>query len=311
VYVGVDFLVAPDLRPFVVEVNIGLPGGAEEYDRTCLVHDGRASGVFRTIEEVSLQAYGRSFRDYLESLPWLSSLKALKLWMDGQGAFPGSVHPALRLEDKWVQYKVLSPIVPMPETIVCGPEAGPDAERLLGRKKRLVAKRRLGRGGRDLRLIDGPGDLPAGPAGEYGCLLQERIESRLGPYAFSLRSVAFGGRPICLYANMAARPFSNHGILAYVESGDRLGLSGDPAQTRPFDGRSWEAKIWFGDNEPAYLRHNLYEDDVAEAALTVPAGLLEAIKAMSVRIERTYERLDLDGLPPALFEEPAAGIRRP
>lgn len=40
-YLGIDFLVAPDLRPYVVEVNVGLPGGAQEHDLACLVRTGR------------------------------------------------------------------------------------------------------------------------------------------------------------------------------------------------------------------------------------------------------------------------------
>jgi len=119
---------------------------------------------------------------------------------------------------------------------------------------------------------------------------------------FSLRSVAFGGQHVCLYANLASRAFSNHGVLAFVESGDRLGLSGEPAVTRSFDQRSWEAKIWFGDDEPSYLRHNLYEDEVTEAALVVPARLLASIKDLSVGIERYYEGIDLEALPRAFFE---------
>ncbi len=301
-YLGVDFLIAPDLRPYVIEVNLGLPGGAQEYDLTCCVHNGRNSDVFRTIEEISLEIYGQPFRDYLRSLPWLDGLKTFKLWMDGQGTFPKNLHPALRLEDKWVQYQILSPLFPMPETIVFDPENRADAGRFLARKKRLVGKRRLGRGGRDFELIDSPGDLPAGTAGEYGRLLQERIDSRLGPYVFSLRSIAFGGRHVCLYANLSSRHFSNHGILTYVEPGDHLGLSGEPVVTRSFDQRSWEADIWFGASEPSYLRHNLYEDEVAEASLVLPAGLLSAIKDISVRIERYYEGLELDSLPRALFE---------
>lgn len=301
-YIGVDFLIAPDLKPHVIEVNLGLPGGAQEYDLTYLVHNGRASDVFQTIEEISRDAYGTPFRDYLHSLPWLACLKAFKLWMDGQGPFPKDSHPVLRLEDKWVQYQILSPRFPMPETIVFDPGNWTEAERFLARTKGLVGKRRLGRGGRDFMLIDGPEDLPTAAAGEYGRLLQERIDSRLGPYVFSLRSIAFGGRHVCLYANLSSRAFSNHGILAFVEQGDRLGLSGEPSVTRSFDQRSWEAELWFGANEPSYLRHNLYEDEVAEASLVLPAGLLASIKDISVRIERYYENLDLEGLPLALFE---------
>ncbi len=303
-YVGIDFLIAPDLRPYVVEVNVGLPGGAQEHDLTCRVHTGRPSDVFRRIEETSRDVYGKPFRDYLDSLPWLESLKPFKLWMDGRGPLPGTFHPGLRLEDKWVQYQVLSPLVPMPETGVFGPADGPEAERFLARKSRLVEKRRLGRGGRDFRLIEGPEDLFRGreTSGDYGRLLQEWIDSRVGPYVFSLRSVAFGGRPICLYANLAFRPFSNHGVLAFVDSGDRLGLSEEKFETRHFDQRSWEAKIWFDRDEPDYLRHNLYEDEVATAALVLPSDVIASVREISVRIERIYESLDVSALPPAHFE---------
>ena len=301
-YMGVDFLISPDLRPYVIEVNLGLPGGAQEYDLTCLVHNGRASDVFGTIEEISRDAYGKPFRHYLHSLPWLESLKAFKLWMDGQGAFPAVFHPILRLEDKWVQYQILSPLVPMPETIVIDPGNRTEAERFLARKNRLVGKRRVGRGGRDFRQIDREEDLPTGSGGTYGRLLQERIDSRLGSRVFSIRSIAFGGRHVCLYANLSSRAYSNHGVLTYIESGDHLGLSGEPVATRSFDQRSWEADVWFGDSEPSYLRHNLYEDEVAEVSLVLPAELLASIKDLSVRIERYYEGLELDRLPRAVFE---------
>jgi hypothetical protein len=301
-YLGIDFLVAPDLQPYVVEVNLGLPGGAQEYELTCLVHSGRPSDVFLTIEAISREVYGKPFREYLYSLPWLESLKPFKLWLDGQGPFPQTFHPALRLEDKWVQYQILSPLVPMPETRVLDPENSLEAERFLVLKGRLVGKRRLGRGGREFRLIDRAEDLVEETARDYGCLLQEWVDSRVGPYVFSIRSVAFGGRHVCLYANLASRAYSNHGILAYVDSGERLGLSADDFATRSFNQRSWEAEIWFGRDEPAYLHHNLYEDEAATAALILPAGIIKFIKEISVRIERFYESLDFTALPRAFFE---------
>jgi hypothetical protein len=305
VYLGIDFLITSDLEPRVIEVNVGLPGGAQEYDRACLARAGRGSGVFRTVDAIARESYGCSFRDYLDSLPWLMGLKAFKLWMDGQGDFPKDVHPGLRLEDKWVQYDILAPRFPLPETIVFDPEDRAQALALLARKGRLVAKRRLGRGGRGILFIDRPEDLPEGPAGEYGRLLQERIDSRLGPYTFSIRSVAFGGRHVCMYANLATRLFSNHGLLAMVEPGDRPALAGDPSRTRAFDERSWEAKIWFGDDEPAYLRHNLYEDEATAVALVLPGDLLDSIRDISIRIERLYDSLDPEALPRACFEAAA------
>ena len=301
-YLGIDFLVTPELNPLVVEVNVGLPGGAQEHDLTSLVHTGRPSGVFSRIEKVSHEVYGKPFREYLQSLPWLNSLKPLKIWMDGEGPFPQAFHPALRLEDKWVQYQILSSRVPMPETMVCDPSDISEAGRFLSRKGRLVAKRRLGRGGRDFKLIDSIGDLAGETAGPYGRLFQEWVDSRVASYVFSIRSIAFGGEPICGYANLASRTVSNHGVLTFIESGSRLGLSVDEFAVRPFNQRSWEAEIWFGRDEPTYLRHNLYEDEVAEAALVVPRDVWAAIQDISVKIERFYESLELAALPRAFFE---------
>jgi hypothetical protein len=301
-YLGIDFLIAPDLRPLVVEVNLGLPGGAQEHDLTSLVHTGRPSGVFRKIEGISQKVYGKPFREYLHSLPWLESLKPFKLWMDGQGTFPESFHPALRLEDKWVQYQILSPLIPMPDTIAYDPGNRSEAERFLARKVRLVGKRRLGRGGRDFQVIESRRGLAEETIGVYGRILQEWVDSRVGASVFSIRSVAFGGEPICMYANLASREYSNHGILFYVEPGARLGLSADEVATRSFNQRSWEAEIWFGRNEPTYLRHNLYEDEVATASLVLPGDVMAAIKDISVKIERFYEALDPAALPRAFFE---------
>ncbi len=302
-YLGIDFLIDPDLRAYVVEVNVGLPGGAQEYDLAFQVRHGHRSGVFREIETISQEAYEESFSDHLCSQSWLESLKALKIWLDGKGPFPRSFHPALRLEDKWVQYQILSSMVPMPETKVFDPGKPAEAAGFLAEKEGLVGKRRLGRGGRDFRHIVRIEDLTEEPGRRYGWILQEWLDSRVGPFVFSIRSVAFAGRHICSYANLARRDFSNHGILACVEPGDRLRLSSDEFDTRSFNQRSWEAKVWFGEDEPSYLRHNLYEDEVATAALMLPADVIADIERISVRIERFYETLDFAALPRAFFEE--------
>jgi hypothetical protein len=305
-YLGIDFLIHPGLKPFIVEVNVGLPGGAEEYHRIHLAYLQRPSDIFSRIEEVSERVYGRPFKEYLHSLPFMESLKTFKLWMDGQGPFPSARHPGLRLEDKWVQYQILSPLAPMPETMVFDPGNMEDGERFLGRKGRLVLKRRLGRGGRNFRIIDEPLSLKAARTESYRYILQDYIDSRVDDYVFSIRSVAFGGEHICLYANLACRPNSNHGLLAYVTGGDHFGLADRDFKTVSFNQRSWEAKIWFGETEPAYLHHNLYEDEVARTAFILPAYLLKTIQALSVRIERFYDGLDLNSLPRACFEEDSA-----
>jgi hypothetical protein len=306
-YLGLDFLVDGAGRPRLIEANVGLPGGAEEYDRTHRVRLGTPSGVFDRIEALSLRTHGRPFRDYIASLPFLSGLKALKLWMDGCGPFPEDCHPALRLEDKWVQYQVLSYVVPMPETAVFDPSMPAEASRFLETHRRVVLKRRLGRGGRDLKVISRPEELPAAAPGPYGVLLQEHVDSRVDGYAFSLRSVAFAGEWICLYANLAPRPPSNHGVLAYVAEGDGPRLSAASFDAVRFDDRSWEAAIWFGRDEPAYLRHNLYEDWVATAAVLLPGPLLREVRELSVRVERLYDGLDPGALPKAWFETHPGG----
>ncbi|OGD18402.1 MAG: hypothetical protein A2W03_06745 [Candidatus Aminicenantes bacterium RBG_16_63_16] len=308
-YLGIDFLIGAQLEPFVIEVNVGLPGGAEEYDRAHRVFCGWPSGIFTAIEDTSKEICGRPFAGYLESLPFLPSLKELKLWMDGQGPFPAEVHPALRLEDKWVQYQVLRPVVPLPETIRYEPGDPGPAEAMLAKWGRLVLKRRLGRGGRGFRVIGDLRDLPAPGGSGDPLILQRHVASRVGGYAVSIRAVAFGGRFICAYANLAARDYSNHGILAHISEGNSLGLSDQAFRTVRIDERSWEAKLWFGDREPAYLRHNLHEDEVAAASLLVPHPVLSSVQDTAVRIERFYEGLDFSSLPQACFEDrPQASV---
>lgn len=305
-YLGIDLLVGPGLELFTSEVNVGLPGGAEEYDRAHRVSLGQPSGVFAAIERTSQEIYGLPFARYLSSLPFLQALKAFKLWMDGQGEFPPQLHPALRLEDKWVQYQVLHRFIPMPETAVYEPDDTRPAVAMLARWNRLIIKRRLGRGGRGFRVISRLEDLPGRDESESSFVLQRHIDSRIDGYSFSVRAVAFGGRFICAYANLANREYSNHGILAHISEGDVLTLSDQASGTVRFDERSWEAKLWFGDREPAYLKHNLYEDEVAAASLFVPRPLFAAVCDIAVRIERLYDSLDFSSLPPACFEGPQA-----
>jgi len=300
-YLGIDFLVTSHLTPFVVEVNVGLPGGAQEYELTHQVCLGRSSGIFEKIERTSREIYGKPFQDYLNSLPFIESLKPFKIWMDGMGPFPSTFHPGLRLEDKWIQYRLIHSIIAMPETMIFDPLHLSEAERFLEQKGAIVLKRRLGRGGRGLqRITDSQALLSVKPK---DCLLQEYVESTVDGFNFSIRSVAFGGRFMCMYANLSTKPASNHGILVFVSPGKSFGLAEKDFRTESFDQRSWEAKIWFGENDPTYLRHNLYEDMVAQTALYFPGSILDAIKETSIRIERAYEALDLFSLPKACFEE--------
>lgn len=301
-YLGIDFLIAPDLRLFVVEVNVGLPGGAHEFNLTHLVRFERSSDIFERIERTSQNAHGRSFSDYLHSLPFVESLKELKIWMDGMGPFPQRFHPGLRLEDKWVQYQLLKGIVPMPETQVYEPGDLSAIEAFFKTHSRGALKRRVARGGRDFRIVTGPEMLEKLKVAPGLYLLQEYVQSKADGYTLSIRSIAFAGEFMCMYANLSTRIHSNHGILAFVMPATFFGLSRQEFKTHRFDQKSWEAKIWFGENDPAYLRHNLYEDEVAEALLLLPEPLFERIKELSVRVERLYDGLDFDQLPKACFE---------
>jgi hypothetical protein len=301
-YLGIDYLITPDLKPFVVEVNVGLPGGAQEYDRAHLVYCERPSNIFTRIEETALQVYGMGFKNYLYSLPWIQGLKPFKLWLDGEGPFPTIMHPGLRLEDKWVQYQLLRPIVPMPETIIFDPLDLAAAERFLKKKKKAVLKRRLGRGGRGFEVLTGTHALSAINTGDHPMLLQEYIKSEIDDYVFSIRAIAFGGEFMCMYANLSRCPYSNHGIITFVTPDDRLGLAESVFTTQSFNQKSWEAGLWFGEDDPPYLRHNLYEDEVARTTLFLPAPLYSMMGELSVEIERLYEGLDLSRLPRACFE---------
>jgi len=305
-YLGIDFLITTELKLFVSEVNVGLPGGAQEYHLTHLVHLGKPSDIFRRIEWTSRKIYGRTFKSYLDSLPFIASLKPLKIWMDGMGPFPKIFHPGLRLEDKWNQYQLLKSIAPMPDTMILDPEDLVGIDRFLEKRGKVILKRRVGRGGKDLHVVTDPSALWKMNLVSNHYLLQEYVESKINGYSFSIRSVAFSGEFMCMYANLSSKSTSNHGILAFVATGNPFGLREKDFQTESFNQRSWEAEIWFEDKEPEYLRHNLYEDEVAKTALNLPEPFHRMIKELSVKIERLYDGLDLSSLPKACFEEPSS-----
>jgi hypothetical protein len=301
-YLGIDFLITPELKFYLAEVNVGLPGGAHEFDLTHRVRFGKASDIFRKIETTSQKNYGKTFKDYLHSLPFIDSLKPFKIWMDGMGPFPGTFHPGLRLEDKWNQYQLLKAIAPMPETIIFDPVERAGVEQFVERKKKAVLKRQVGRGGRDLQIITEPSSLWKLNLASNPFLLQEYVESKINGFNLSVRSVVFAGEFMCMVANLAARATSNHGILAFISPGDMFGLSEKNFKTESFNQKSWEAEIWFGKNEPEYLRHNLHEEEVARATLLIPEPILRRINELSIKIERLYDGLDLFSLPKACFE---------
>ncbi len=302
-YLGIDFLFTSELKLYLVEVNVGLPGGAHEYHLTHWVHFGKASDIFQRIESTSQKVYGKTFKDYIHSLPFIESLKPFKIWMDGMGPFPSTFHPGLRLEDKWNQYQLLKATAPMPETMIFDPKNLAGVDRFIERKKKVVLKRRVGRGGRNLQIITEPSSIWKLNLVSNPYLLQEYVESKINGFSLSVRSVVFAGEFMCMYANLSTRPTSNHGILAFISPGDIFGLSEKHFETESFNQKSWEAGIWFDKNEPDYLRHNLYEDEVGKTALLIPELFLRTIQELSIKIERLYDGLDLFSLPKACFEE--------
>jgi hypothetical protein len=183
------------------------------------------------------------------------------------------------------------------------PENLGKAERFIEARGRAVLKRRVVRGGREFRVITRPEDLTTVHPRSNHYLLQEYVESKIDGYTLSIRAVAFGGEFMCMYANLSTRPNSNHGILAFVSPASSFGLHQRNFRTQSFNQKSWEAEIWFGDKDPPYLRHNLYEEEVTETRLNVPQPIDETIKKLSVKIERFYENIDLTCLPKACFED--------
>jgi hypothetical protein len=190
----------------------------------------------------------------------------------------------------------------MPETMILDPNDLTQAQTFLEARGRVALKRRVGRGGREFQIINAPSTLLGLDLQSKPYLLQEYIESRVGGYSLSIRSVAFGGEFMCMFANLANRPNSNHGTLAYISLSTPFGLSEKDFKTQFFNLRSWEAEVWFGEREPPYLRHNLYEEEVARAALNLPEPICRQIKNTSIAIERRYEETDLSSLPKACFE---------
>src|SRR5512147_901968 len=182
-YLGIDFLITPDLMLYLAEVNVGLPGGAHEYDLTHRVHLGKPSDIFQRIESTSQKVYGKIFKDYLHSLPFISSLKPFKIWMDGMGPFPKAFHPGLRLEDKWNQYQLLKAAVPMPETVIFNPRDPAGVDRFIQRKAKVILKRRVGRGGRGLQIITEPSSVWKLNLGPDPYLLQEYVESKINGWS--------------------------------------------------------------------------------------------------------------------------------
>jgi len=298
-YLAIDFLITPELKLYLADVNVGLPQGAHQYHLTHLVHFGKPSDIFRRIEWTSRKIYGKTFKDYIHSLPFIESLK----WTEGAGPFQKTFHPGLRLLDKWNQYQLIKAIAPMPETIVLDLEDLVGADRFIERKKKVVLKRRVGKDEGGLQVISEPSALWKLNLIPHHYLLQEYVENKINGYCLLIRSVVFGGEFMCMVANLSTTSTSRHGILTFISSGNPFGLSERNFKTESFNQKSWESEIWSVENEPQDRRHNPDEELVAKATLVLPEPFSRSIKEFSVRVERLYNGLDFSTLPKACFEE--------
>ena len=306
-YLGIDFLIDNNLNLYLSEVNIGLPGGAQEYDYAFGVNYGKPSGVFKYIENLCVKKYKKSFHEYLRGLAYFNDLRELKIWMDGQGKLPSNFPSILRLEDKWVQYMVLSPSYPVIETQILNNEFVLN-KRLVGLSGEFAVKKRFGRGGKGFLKISSLNDLENhNLTNDDSYIIQPYIDSNINTgnevFNFSVRALAFSGNFICMYANLSRKLTSNHGIIFYVKPGSCLGINTVNFKTVKFSQKAWEADLFYEGAIPEYLYHNLYEEEVAKAELFLPERTFRMIKEISASISSYYERLDYDKLPESFIEK--------
>ncbi len=302
-YIGVDFLIDSGLTLYLSEVNTGVPGGASEYDLIHRVRYGQPSGVFDRINGLSKKNFGKDFYSYIKSLPYIDELRSLKIWMDGEGPLPRSPAPALRLEDKWVQYLLLSDDYPMIPTKIYDRKEERELEDRLNQGHTLVLKKRLGRGGKGFRVIEDVSELRKLDFKENFYLIQPYVESQIGNYKLSLRVLAFLGEYICMFANLAPRLTSNHGFRFDISPGESLHLFDENFKTKRIIEKAWEADIFFEGNIPEYLYENVCIEDIAETELILPHSIHEKIKKTAASISRLYMGLDMNSLPKSCIEE--------
>lgn len=295
-YIGIDFLIDKGRDLYLSEINTGVPAGAFEYD---LVHSqqfGRPSGVFDRIEEISKENFSLPFKKYIKSLPFIEDLKALKIWMDGRGGFPVDPAPELRLEDKWVQYGLLSPSAAMLPTAIYGIDNKSFIAKYYPEYTKFVLKRRLGRNGRGFKVIsreEAEGDTVK-PEGSY--IIQPWIDSSIKGFALSIRAAAFCGHFICMFASLSPGKVSNHGYRFYIEPGEYLGLSNQAFKLEEVVKRSWEAEILFGDDLPEYLKKNVMLETISDGRLSIPRDIYEKIKKVSSLVNNIIMETDLERL---------------
>ncbi len=302
-YIGADFLIDKDLNLYLSEVNTGLPAGAFEYDLVYREKFGKPSGIFKKIEALSRRNFKKSFTYYIRSLPYFNDLRNLKIWMDGKGAVPSSPASELKLEDKWIQYNLLSSKYKMALTMVYNSKDFNNFRNIFPKSNDLVIKRRMGRGGRGFKILKNgrkPYNLSL-PDNFY--IIQPYIKSQLKGYRLSIRAAAFCGRFICMFASLSKKLTSNHGFRSYITNGNKLEISDSHFEIKKVIKKAWEAEIFFGDGLPEYLYKDVFVEEISSAELVIPHSICNKIRSITSSISDMYRKLDFSKLPHSCIED--------
>jgi hypothetical protein len=302
-YIGLDFLIDDGLNLYLSEVNTGVPAGAFEYNLLYLEKFGKPSGVFEKIEELSRKNFSCCFREHIRRLPYLSDLRRLKIWMDDMGPAPSVPPKELRLEDKWIQYNLLSPKYKMAPTTIYDPHKIDSFRNRYSEKGFLVIKKRIGRGGKGFQLLKDsqkPTNLLL-PDNFY--IIQPYIKSSLAGYRLSVRATAFCGSFICMFASLSKRLTSNHGHRFFITTGSRLKISRKDFSIKKVVEKAWEADIFFGNMLPDYLYNDVFIEEISDAEVAIPQSIIDKIKEISSSVSHLYQRLDFDKLPKSVLED--------
>ena len=303
-YLGLDFLIGKNNLPLLLEVNIGLPGGAFEYDLAYRTIHRKPSTVYDLIEKIAISSYQKTFKDYIHSLEYKEELTALKLWIDGAGAFPKKYSPILRLEDKWVQYQLLlNNGFHLPHTELYDPKDKGQISRLLKKFDKIVIKPRSGRHGRGMKIIDSTNSFPSDKPSRMPFIIQEYVECKLEDYHYSVRSVSFDEEFICLIGYIAKGNITYEGSVILIEQGEDVILRDREFNIVNYPQMSWEGEIWYEGKIPEHLTENLIGEQVAETILYLPKHTINEINEISKQIGRLYMNLNFNKLPMAWFEK--------
>ena len=309
-YLGIDYLLDESGSLYISEVNTGLPGGAREYDLIHRIRFNKPSGIFDRIEAISEKKFSRSFTRYIRGLPYYNELKALKIWMDGMGPLPSIIPEMLRLEDKWVQYRLLAGKYPLVYSRLYDPEKIDEYIADIEKYGGIVLKRRLGRGGAGFIKIESfsglKGLLNANLSrGFYMVqpLISSRLRIRDKYFRLSIRAMVFAGEFLCMFANISSRITSNHGIRFHINPCDSIGVENEYFRVIEITEKAWEADVFYEGEPPGYLYHNLYEEEISDSFLNLPEKIHSDIIEISVSIGNLYSSLDIDDLPACFIEE--------